>query len=56
MQQLSERAESLKGSGGTKGGDHIFKIMGDGKMVSYSHTLLTPRSPMRTRQDHEVRG
>jgi N12 class adenine-specific DNA methylase len=45
MQQLSERAESLKGSGGTKGGDHIFKIMGDGKMVSYSQHMINPALP-----------
>jgi N12 class adenine-specific DNA methylase len=46
MEELSKRAEELKHQGKyQKGADHIFKIMGDGKMISYSQHMIDPSLP-----------
>ena len=42
MQELGERAKKLTGAGKGKGDDHIFKIMGEGKMISYTQKMLEP--------------
>ena len=45
MEELGKRAEKLRGAG--KGGDedHIFKIMADGKKISYTQRMIDPKLP-----------
>jgi len=51
MEELGHRAEALRGKGGkySKGDDHIFKIMGEGKMISFSQKMINPDMPYEAR-------
>lgn len=45
MKQLDKRAQGLKGRRAQKGEDHIFKIMGEGRLLSYSQHMIDPTLP-----------
>ena len=48
MEELGKRAEALRGPG--KGGkeDHVFKILDDGKKISYTQRMIDPSLPYET--------